>query len=710
MTESKLKPDQNHPLVERLRLAEITKVAIIDDAYDVPTKDTLYSGEIEDFWSTVERDQEMLEELQSIKSDISDFEDIDDDVIKNLWNTRRKLKKLYEPCNNLLFANRLQMWSDVDTIGQHLRDLGLEPITIGSVDDYSENDIKLIFLDYVLNPMTHGDKGELATGKAKEIYDKFEEDAKKPFIILMSDKPDATIQQETFRKKSGLLKGLFGFIPKADLSNQEKLYVYLETWAEDMPARHNIQRFVEALEKSVSDASKTFIDKMRDLSFEDYANIQWLSLQQDGQPLGDYMLWLYKSYLAYLVHNNEKVLWEQKELDKLSFGKFYPSQNPPSRQLAEIYRFALTEPGIGEIESHPRSEPSEKEPLLQLGDIFIKKNTREVLMVISPACDLMFAPDTNRIFPQELSIFLIPGNLQVIEKNPEPNLIRTELFNFDNQSFRIVWDNKGVISKKYQEIWPWFETKEYSRVARLREQFALEIQRAFAANLTRIGSPVKPPFWRTADIEVYCQDEDRTFQMIEKPIQGGAFIFNHKVGTSNRYQDSFSLSLECIFQIKERLDIAAKMVEKQKKLYISSNEQLEKKKINRLDSKIKKINQLKELNKVLLPMRSNLNKLPSPDKPNKVHSELLWVYGDENLNGEYKANSPITLNIKCTSDPVDSEPSREKTLKTSQEKPCSIPSNSGCLKDTRIEKYRKFFDGIVLKAKILLKHSVCSLC
>ena len=372
MTESKQLPDQEHPLTKRLRRAKITKVAIIDDAYDVPTKDIFDSGEIDDFWNTVESDPEMLKELKSFKRDIRDAEDIDDEVIKKLWNVREKLKKLDEPCTNRLFSNRLQMWDDVNVIVKHLRNLGLEPIPIGSEDEFPEHNVKLIFLDYVLDPTAKANRGEIATGKAKEIYDKVEKDAEKPFIILMSDKPDAMAQQEAFRKKSGLLKGLFGFIPKADLLNQEKLYISLETWAVDMPARHNIQRFVEALEKSVDDASKMFIDKIRDLSFEDYANIQWLSLQQDGQPLGDYMLWLYKSYLAYLVHNNDKVLAEKKNLDKLSFEKFFPSQNEPSPQLAEIYRHALTEPGVSGLEVHPRSDPSTKEPLLQLGDIFLE--------------------------------------------------------------------------------------------------------------------------------------------------------------------------------------------------------------------------------------------------------------------------------------------------------------------------------------------------
>ncbi len=699
MTEEKQILAQIDNLAERLQQAEITKFVIIDDAYDLPNRDILNSGEIDDFWEIVERDSEMLKELQVYNPNIQDVEDINDEVIEKLWNARGKLNKLDEPCKNCLFPNRLQMWNDVNGIVDHLKNLGLESIPIGSEDELPEDNVKLVFLDYVLNPTAKGDSGKIATGKAKEIYNKFENDIEKPFIILMSDKPNASLQQEDFRKKSGLLKGLFGFVPKADLLNQEKLYISLETWAVDMPARHNIQRFVEALEISVSEASKVFIDKIRDLSFEDYANIQWLSLQQDGQPLGDYMLWLYKSYLVYLLHNNDKVLTEQKKLDGLTFDKYFPSQNPPSAELAEIFKFALTEPGVGELKIHPRSDPSSKEPFLRLGDIFIKSSTQKVLMVISPACDLMFAPETEREFPQEMSIFLMPGNLQSIDKNPDNNLTRTELFYYENKPFRIVWDNKSVISRKYKDIWTWFESERYLRIARLRTQFALEIQRTFAANLTRVGSPVKPPFWRNADVEVYCQDENKKCKMIGEPIQCGAYIVNRKIGTGNKHEDYFSLSLECIYKIKERLDIAVKIIEDEL-VSSSSNEQQSEKQEKRLKGKIKKIIKLKDSNDILISMKNNLNKVPQPNKSEKIDAELLWIFRDGNFGGKYKANSPISLNIKYTDNSLDSETSKKEFVETRKEESFSTPTNSEARKNPIIDKLLGYVDKIVIKSKM----------
>ena len=76
---------------------------------------------------------------------------------------------------------------------------------------------------------------------------------------------------------------------------------------------------------------------IRKLSFEDYANIQWFSLSPDGHPLGDYMLWLYKSLFAHLLHGHPRVLEEQKRLDSISFKDFIPWQQGPSLDLADVY-------------------------------------------------------------------------------------------------------------------------------------------------------------------------------------------------------------------------------------------------------------------------------------------------------------------------------------------------------------------------------------
>jgi hypothetical protein len=85
-----------------------------------------------------------------------------------------------------------------------------------------------------------------------------------------------------------------------------------------------------------------FIGGVKALSLDDYAYIQHLSLQKDGQPLGDYLLWLYNSYLGHLLFESHKAIQEQKKIvDGLSRNYLPPSQNMPSNQLVKMYHSAF---------------------------------------------------------------------------------------------------------------------------------------------------------------------------------------------------------------------------------------------------------------------------------------------------------------------------------------------------------------------------------
>ncbi len=646
-----------HSITKRLHGIGITRVALVDDAYDSPSVNALNSGEIDDFWGRIERDRDLIQELASYKEGVSSADDIDDRLLISLWDNIDNLKKLREPCINALFANRLAMKGRVDKIAEHFRTLGLEIETVGS-EGLPDRGTKLVFIDYILNPAAIQDRGRRATEKAKEIYGRIESDAEKPFIVLMSEQPDAKAQQETFRKESGLLAGLFGFRPKEDLLEADRLYVDLTTWSIDMPARHSIQHFIETLAKSLNDASKQFIERIKELSFEDYANIQYLSLQPDGQPLGEYILWLYKSYLLHLVHDKDEVISLEKKLDELSFNKYYPSQSLPSTRLAEIYRCALTEPGVGKLEAHPWSSKKEKEPYIQFGDIFRRKGSLEVLVVINAPCDLAYAPGSSRPFPKERSIFHEHGTLVKLSEVLQANLCRTELFEHEGEAYRIIWDHRQVISKKYGEVWQWLKEEKYERIARLKLPFALDVQQVFASNLTRIGMPVKPPFYKTADVEVYCEGPNGECLLLDEPIKGGAFLALYKVGGDDNYLRLFSLSGDCILQVKRRLAKAREALEQQRGVLLAQVEKVSKRleggrkekervsgELKGTEGKIQKIVQLQELDRVFLPMVREAFKLPKAGKP--VDKKLLWIYSDMEFEGKYFPNAPIALNIRC---------------------------------------------------------------
>ena len=70
----------DHPVAIRLREAGITEAVVIDDAYDPPVKDDL-SVEIAQFWAELIRDEGSRAELNTLKPEVTNEDDIDEELI-----------------------------------------------------------------------------------------------------------------------------------------------------------------------------------------------------------------------------------------------------------------------------------------------------------------------------------------------------------------------------------------------------------------------------------------------------------------------------------------------------------------------------------------------------------------------------------------------------------------------------------------------------
>lgn len=653
-------PPAPHPVATHLKSCGIETVVIIDDAYDPPTAEALRDA-IPVFWDQVVRKPTLLKELQGIAPAVADQADIDDAVLKKLFDEHQRLPQVGPLCKKHLFALKLEKLALLGPLRAHLDELKLSAgvIELGSEEPLPAGPVKLVFLDYFLGPTDDAEAVKAATAKAEEIYRHTPADADKPFIVLMSSKPDADAGKETFREASKLLGGLFGFVRKTELAKKEKLYIHLWTWAIGMPARHEIQHFVEALETGVKDAASDFIRRVRALGFEDYANIQWLSLQAEGHPLGDYMLWLYKSFFAYLLHNQPAVLEQQEKLDAMSFEQFTPSPSPPSQQLAEIYRYALTEPGVKEVGPHPKAPVGSTEPLLQTGDIFFKGGSTDLWIVINAPSDLAYSPGSSRPFPKERPILLVHGTLQRHEVLDTSGLVRTELFEHDRKPHRILWDHKRVMSLEYGKIWDWMKEQGYERKARLAFPYALEVQQSFAMNVMRPSLPIQPPTYRHADIEVYCEGTDGNCSLLDEPIAAGAWIMRRRKPEKDEDEDLFVLSPDCIGKVVERLHTVVTRIEDQAQRMreqipkeVGEDKELRKKvreltgKIEGLEGKLRKLDELQRTSQEWVQTACAPNPLPAVTKKADVHKELLWVYHERVFEGTFREGPPIVLNLR----------------------------------------------------------------
>lgn len=523
-----------HPVTKRLLDAGITSAAVIDDAYNAPVPDDLHS-EISLFWAEIIRNVDALNELRGIDPDFEDDSDFDEELIKRLWTKTLNggLSDLEEPCKTFLFPRQIERLSELSLLVRNLDGIGIAPILLGTGDDLPNEQLKLFFLDFFLGPdpmpsnqaaveeaieqLVQGRSTnpsiQASINKAKQIIGAYDD----PFIVLMSDKDGVQRARSRFRIETGLIEGMFDYAAKDELGRENDLHLKLGISAVGLPVRHDIQSFVNALETSITEASREFMLRVKGLTFEDYLYVYSLRLRTDAHPLGDYMSWLYRSLLGHLVMDHDGVIQARNKLDGIDMEVYVPLKRAPSPDLAEIYRLSLTEPA-------PPSKPTH----LRLGDLYVK-GAEEVLLVINADCDLIHSPQSpSRPFPTNLSILLHPGRLANVDERPDPRFKVTELFVLEEQAYKIVWNHERVITKTYGEVEEWLKCEGYSKKGRLIAPHALEIQHHFVASLTRVGMPVAPPLARPATVRVLGKNEDGTLEQLGEDISRGVVIDNER--------------------------------------------------------------------------------------------------------------------------------------------------------------------------------------
>lgn len=506
-TDSPVKDNPLVSLTKQLRGKGITEIAIIDDAYDAPNKKTIQQVNRLLFLGEVGKDKKAIEEwhkhaiTDTVPEDFEDIVDIDDVSISKLWalppdqGTLAQLSKRY--LFNDLFSKRDELKTLVEFVSGELM---FKPKVLGgdpNIDDLGG--CKLIFVDYFLNV----DGTDLAAVQqsvdiTNELYKKY-----KPLIVLMSSKEVTPEMQEDFKKRSDLIGGMFYFISKRDMDDKIKLFLKFDAIVKTLPLRFEFQELIIALQDKIDKVATDFLVEIKKLNVEDYAYIQRLSLQDDGQPLGDYILWLYSSYFGHLLfEKTPEVKKEQHNLNNLHFQELPLYQEIPSKTVAEIYGSALFMEA-DDISKHPLTFGDDENILLHLGDICIDNNYN-VLMVATAQCDLAFSPlNPKRKFREDQSVVFVPGKLTTLSQPIGSSDIVTDLIRFENKEYRIRWDVKRVVTCQYGSVFDWLSNCGYKRKYRLRLPYALHVQHALTHNLSRIGLPVSPPLSSLVKATVY---------------------------------------------------------------------------------------------------------------------------------------------------------------------------------------------------------------
>jgi len=512
----------------------IQRIVMIDDAFDPISGEQLGQQALANFFAECEDNKELTEAVQKLGVTLSKVEDLTDPVLQKLFEERSSAQPLLDHLPLLFGPTFFSTLIDADEIRQNLQNLELQVETYGSDKAPDKTNCKIFLLDYRLGPISQAaDSLANAVAKAKGIYAQYAENEEKPVIILMSSEQLQEGQVRQFREASKLLGGMFQYIPKSLLKQQDSLERKLIAVAMSLPLAHVIEALIASVELSIKSSPELFFASMRSLSLEDYVYIQRLSLKEDGQPFGDYLLWLFSSEFHRRIFESEEVIARQKDVDALQSLELPPRQIRPSSELAEMYKSALFRTVGAEIETHPQGSAEQDYPLLALGDIFI--NDKQLYMVMNPECDLAFSPGSDgRSFPASKSILLIPGTLESIQSpilDSAKGKPHTELFVRNGETFRITWDPKRVLSQTYGGIREWATTNGFRREYRLRLLYALQIQHDFIAEFGRIGKPTAPPIFQPVRLEIYGCDDKSKSKLVLGPLDTDAALVSVKGNT-----------------------------------------------------------------------------------------------------------------------------------------------------------------------------------
>ena len=567
-------------IVQKLIEKPIRKIVLIDDAFDAlnnfdvqSVKDYQIELFLETIFSrTIDGYTERIAEyygfcVEHFGGKLNSAEEFDGDVILKFWEHRNEFAGLKSDLETL-FATDFGKLQQVESICQQIRtectDAGgaclveIETHDSRVIDDIGRiGEPEVVLLDYLMGDESDADKAkENAQKIADKLYDAKREKA--PLVVLMSSKPNVVEEADKFQEKTELLKGLFHCVKKSDLDNAGKLRMNILAWIERLDKGMIIHHFSNAVSKSLKSAAESVANSIRNLSLEDYAYVSDFSLKTEGQPLGEYMSWLFNAYVGRKAFEmNEETGRRQAEVDKISFSDLPVKQFMPSDDLIEMYDSALfnksqnlfrsgnvlvksnwTSAVINDLSGVADGRNIErlttgagvkmKLPFLRLGMLFVKDEHNPVLMVINADCDLTFTEDGKRL-PMPV-VTLISGKLSPITgSTDELKDYDTEFFKIDKKTFHVQWDVKNATYVENPQMSDFLGKTGYQCVAILKMPFVLRIQQEYAAHFSRIGLPVSPPIQHGIKVKFYRRNlfEETPVELPELP-SNGAFLIKSK--------------------------------------------------------------------------------------------------------------------------------------------------------------------------------------
>ena len=498
-----------------LKKSGVEKAVIIDDMFDaVPRPYDINEDDWSIFFDDLGEDgNQFLADLylgydETDQSELTNVQEF----VSVVWENRKelivcdRLFKEYETTK----ANELKM---LNTLVAALENLGLVCTTMGREPDERAKEADLIIIDLFLGYQQSEDDIDRAVHRVKElIKDRVQNP---PLVILMSRSHRLWDKRNDFRDNAGLLGSIFRVVSKADLANPSKLERLLRRLASHYEDAKRVAGFIHAWDSGLDQARKKFIQILRRLDLSDLAQIRALLLDFEGQLLGEYLLDVADRVLQHEIEGNSETIESALELNKIDLSKYPAPHLAGSSNLQDlVHRMVF-------LHSDRLRLSEEDKFQLQFGDLLCWKSedgtafSDDVSLVVTPACDLVRNDGIGRVM-------LLSGKFESLEPKNwayKEGPVRTAIVILPDEKRKwIRWNLKDsrVLSRK--EIHDLINKEsKLSRVGRLRDVYAIEIQQRMLADMGRIGQPANPPATFPVSISLFIVTANGTACLINVP-------------------------------------------------------------------------------------------------------------------------------------------------------------------------------------------------
>lgn len=339
----------------------------------------------------------------------------------------------------------------------------------------------------------------------------------KPFVFLMSSLTGPLHdERESFRKAATLFASQFESLDKRLFAQAGELGDVLSRYLKVLPKLMELEGHFGEIKSAMTVAADSVMETLRSMDLADYFTLFHNTTAVEKVGLGTYFAELLLEFFTQKLEGSQAIWALATSLDKFELKELPRSRFSLSAAAGEIYSANMVH-AEARLETEKARSLGPVDGFFYLGDIFFPaKNYNEVaptqaFAIVTPACDL--------VRPKELlkrSIMLCEGSVKVVSPTdiptatdalpdvvmPHPTDKRKQLL--------VTWRKKKlhVWHKDDMEAFKDAAKCAYIRAGRLRPLYALQLQHAITADLSRIGTQRPPSLLKHYGIQCYFQKDN----------------------------------------------------------------------------------------------------------------------------------------------------------------------------------------------------------